>query len=280
MKKNKTPFYQHHENIKLIEAAIKLMIDDVKQTIIDKYENDFTVNIYLKEVNKTKLKQKQDAYTKILLGLIISWTEELTKRLLYEPNAFKKEQITEILAIESSPDRWKVVFKVAFYNCFRKNYDVINPLYKGVDIDELAISKSLRIKYNAVAATIEDEIFPAIKLRNKVQHGEWVNAFDKDTLEYSQPLKNENIRTIQVKINIIKAIYKMMKELATYNPKDLYLLKQKFKLDNKSSPFEYFFDKNYEIIETNKKHLQVFHFGKYKDDLIARYKRGKEYKKS
>lgn len=271
-------YQYHHKNIKLIEHSICLIKDNIKDTYIKEYEidSDFK-NSSTKSHFKKIITTNRNAYIKLLLGIVASWSEELLKRLLYEQNAFTNEQILGIHKLKDARQKWVITFKISFCKQFF-SVTKSDPLFMKIQNpeSESKINKSLRNKYLDVKNLIEKEIFPVIDLRNKVQHGEWEFAFTPPhSIAFDQQIttliRRENIRTIQTKVNDIKAIYRMITDLGTYNKQN------KFNLDKKSSPFEYFFDSNYERIEFNNKNLNTFTEKKYREDIIGRYLRGKSY---
>jgi hypothetical protein len=275
----KDSYDKHHKNIKLIEHSINLLQKNIKNTYIQEYEiEQSSKSLVLKKQIKEKFSLDRDAYLKILLGVITSWSEELIKRLLFENNAFKSEQIIKIHLLQDARQKWQMTFKVAFCNAFL-TYSASDPLYKKISNpeNEKKIKRSLRIKFLDTTDLIKDEIFPVIDLRNKVQHGEWLFAFEPPhSIKFDGPLtgkiRKENIRTIQTKINDIETLYKMIKDVATYNgTKD-------FKLGKKTNPYEYFFNQNYERIEFNKENLKNLTEKKYRQSLIEKYANGKIHK--
>jgi hypothetical protein len=265
----------HHKNVKAIELAIKLMMENVKKSYLSEFELNKS-KFKDDKIKKSLILESRLVYTRILSGLLVSLSEEMLKRLLFEPKAFKEQQIIKIYEIRSLAVKWKTVFKIAFCNQFVK-YDQNDPMYKRIEIpeNEISIKKSTREKYKNVMLLLENEIFPMIDLRNKVQHGEWKYAFTPpNSFDYNENLTHElykeNIRTIQTKLNDIKVIYKMIKDLATFSIN--------FKLNLELNPFEHFFDINYERIERNKKNLIDFDINKYIKFIEIRYEKGTKYK--
>jgi hypothetical protein len=266
----------HQQNIKLIEEGIKLMQKDIKLTYIREQEivDESTVNwMQQKEV----IKQNRIIYVRILSGLIVSWSEQLLKRLILEAGAFKPEQVDKFHQLQNSRHKWTTIFKLAFCNSYLP-YDPVDPLFSNIREPEsiTSIRRSARDKYVSVLRVINEEIFPVIDLRNKVQHGEWKIAFDqphsinRDTNLTAQ-VNRQNIRTLQTLIHDIQAIYKMIKDVATFRGGS-------FNLSSRATPFEYFYDKNFERIESNKKNLTTYPESQYRNEIVQRNFRGKAWR--
>jgi hypothetical protein len=262
-------FQSHQKNIKSIEFGLELIQQKIRESYIQEYLCDPTK---IKQV--AFIKESRLAYVRILTGLIVSWSEELLKRLIHEANAFEPLQISRFHELKDSRQKWTLILKLSFCNQFIK-FDQNDPLYTRITEPEnhKTIKKSIRGKYKDVFDLLSNEIFPAIDLRNKVQHGEWKIAFTPPlSIAIDQQITTaiyvQNIRTLQTKINDIKAIYQMIKDLATFT--NLY----SFKLNQNISPFEHFFDKNYERIEANKDNLIALNEAKYKQGIIQNYVRG------
>jgi hypothetical protein len=268
----------HHKNVKLIEHSITLLQNNIKESYINEYNIDrLAMEDSLKFIRKSECIKNRDAYVKLLIGIVASWSEELLKRLLYEKDGFKNEQIKYIHLLKDARQRWLTIFKVSFCNPFYI-YNVGDPLFSAITDPEKEknIKKSARLKYGEVKTLIEEEIFPIIDLRNKVQHGEWLYAFEPpNSINHSSELtgliRRENIRSIQTKIKDITTIYKMIKDVVTYNNKE-------FTLDKKSTPFEHFFDINCHSIEHNKENLYYLNEKVYRQKIVDNYVRGERWR--
>ena len=92
-------------------------------------------------------------------------------------------------------------------------------------------------------------------------------------------LNNENIRTIQIKINILRVIYSMLLDITTFKSNKF---KNK-KASKDTTPFKYHFDKHIKKIDRLKKDLDDLNnnkscFDNYKKQLIKKYLDGIKYK--
>jgi hypothetical protein len=266
----------HQQNIKLIEEGIRLMQKDIKQTYIQEQQiiDESPANWMME---REMFKQNRTIYVRVLSGLIVSWSEQLLKRLILEAGAFKPEQVDKFHQLQNSRHKWTAIFKLAFCNSYLP-YDTADPLFTNIREPEniTSIRRSARDKYVSVLRVINEEIFPVIDLRNKVQHGEWKIAFDqphsinRDTNLTAQ-VNRQNIRTLQTLIHDIQAIYKMIKDVATFRGGS-------FNLSSGATPFEYFYDKNFERIESNKKNLTAYPESRYRNEIVQRNLRGKAWR--
>jgi hypothetical protein len=275
----KNNYNYHHKNIKLIEHSIDLLQRNIKDSYIDEYNiGQSSFNDDLKNKKKILCIEDREAYVRLLVGVVVSWSEELLKRLLYEKNGFEDEQIIRIHKLKDARQKWLTIFKVSFCSSFF-TYDLNDPLYTKIKNpeSESKIKTTTKLRYQEVKSLIENEIFPTIDLRNKVQHGEWLFAFEPPfSLKYDPNLtgliRKQNIRVIQTKINDITAIYKMIKDIVTYDNKNI------FSLNKKSTPFEYFFDINCHRIEHNKENLKYLNEQGFKKKIIDNYVKGQMWK--
>ncbi len=249
----------HHENVKILEDAIEQIQSNLRSEFVKEY--------YAQRNEKQKIKRKIAIYTRIVSGLVVSWCEEIIKRLYHENNAFTEEQI-EILHTHNLQQKWEIAFKIAFCKAYNVRNPLSSPIYKDIDpLQATNVSRSAKDKYQNVRSLIEVELLPAFNLRNKVQHGEWLKAFEPpNSLNFSPELtanvNKENIIMLQTKINQFKAVYQMIHDLAV------------FKQGNNTVTFERDFDDNYERIESNRRHLTNRKLRDYQQDLVGRRERG------
>lgn len=273
----KDRFQKYHSNVKMIEEGFKA----IEKIIKDKF-----LQLKAPENNgiSNQIENEISIFNRILTGIVISWSEVVIKRLLYEPNAFEEEQIKLIHQQNGLEQKWRLALKLAFYKAFRVSpYNNTNPLFSGINIQLSTILTQDKLdKYNSVRDAISIDLVPAIDLRNKVQHGEWVNSFKPARRErlptipnlpsFDQDLtdkvNNQNLLTLKNKINQVKALYKLIHDLAAFTHYG------NFKLDNASTPFEKFFNQNYNRIISNRRLLLEINLDNYKEDLYQKYLRG------
>jgi len=268
-------FQKYNINIKFLEQGINLIEKEIKSKLI-------AAEIETASDKKEKLNNEISILNRIQLGNIISWSEVLIKRLLFEPNAYYQEQIELIINERGLGNKWRLCFKQAFIKAFNlSSYNPTNPNYSGIHINSHSpISLDLVTKYNNVKDSISLDLIPNIDLRNKVQHGEWKNAFKKPApssglgnIPLFEPslsiqLESLNLLILKNKINNLKALYKLIKDLATFKKYG------QFKLDNSITPFEYFFNQNYNRIHQNRRLALEIDFEQYKTNMKNKFVKG------
>lgn len=265
-------FEKYHSNCKYLENGIKLIDNELKTKIIS---SEIEPIRQLKE----KLDFEIGILNRIQMGNIISWSESIIKRLLFEPNAFEEEQIELIINQRSLEGKWRLCLRQAFIKAFNLGtYNSANPNYDGIHINSLSpITSTLVSKYNHVKNSISIDLVPNIDLRNKIQHGEWENAFKKPeplsglgtiplyNVNLSNQLNSLNILLLKNKVNNLKALYKLIKDLATFKKYG------QFKLDHSSNPFEYFFNQNLDRINQNRRLASEIDYQLYKSNMKNKY---------
>lgn len=273
----KDRFQKYHSNIKMIEDGFKAVETIIKQKYIELGSSEDSVS-------STKIEKEIAVFNRILTGIVISWSEVIIKRLLYEPNAFQEEQIKLIHQQSGLEQKWRLALKLGFYKAFAiSTYNLTNPLFSGINPTiRGSLTSEILNKYNSVKDSISIDLVPAIDLRNKVQHGEWMNSFrparreilpnipDLPTFDQAltDEVDNQNLLSLKNRMNQVKALYKMIHDLATFTHYG------QFKLDRSRTPFEIFFNQNYDRILSNRRLLDQIDILKYQDELYQRYLRG------
>ena len=118
-----------------------------------------------------------------------------------------------------------------------------------------------RVRYNELKNLISSDLLPSIEIRNRIAHGQWKIAFTNNLRNTSSPLTGqlrlENIVLLQLKKKLLIGLSSLIHDLAV-------------------SPltFERDFDKNYKLIEQNKRNLHKRDFCLYKQKMIDKYQRG------
>jgi len=260
---DKERLYKYHqENVLAIEEGLGFVMGNIRHGIIKEHIAKSIVEI-------KKAKRYVLIQSRILSGLIVSWSEQIIKRLFYEPNAFSDVQIQKLHELNLQ-QKWEFALKVAFCKAYNVGNPSAAPLFNGIDIEnQTNVSRTARDRYKHTMDLINDELLPAINIRNKVQHGEWIKAFSPPNSLFFSPnltgeINRENIIILQTKINQFQAIYQLIHDLAA---------------GNSATTFERDFDRNYKRIESNRHLLRIKTVEKYKQDIIGRYERGVDWKK-
>lgn len=262
---NKQKMYKYHqENVLAIQQGMKYTLENIKSGIIKTHLSN---NISESKKHKRYILIQ----TRILSGLVVSWSETIIKRLYYESNSFSDLQIEKLHELNLQ-QKWEFALRVGFCKSYNCSYSNASPLFNHINIEsQTSIPRSARDKYKHIVNLIVDELLPAINIRNKVQHGEWIKAFTTpNSLEFSgeltRDINKEDIISLQTKVNQFKAIYQLVHDLVVH------------KQGNETITFERDFDKNYQRIENNRKLASIRTQRKYKEDIIARYERGLNWK--
>jgi hypothetical protein len=274
-------FTKYHLNVKMIEEGVITIEEQIKYNILKQF-------LAASPNEKLLYERKEEVNNRILVGLVISWCEVVIKRLFYEPNAFTDDQINILHQQISLEQKWRLALKLGFYKAFSVSpYSNINPLYSGINpIVTPTLTRLTLNKYNYVRDMIGNDLVPAIDLRNKVQHGEWEYAFKPapkvhlpiipQAPEFKQDLtdnvKSQNILTVRYRMNQVKALYKLIHDLATFTHYG------DFKLDNSTVPFIFFFNQNYNKIISNRHLLSSIDMAQYKQEIFDRYQRGEHHR--
>ncbi len=222
------------------------------------------------------IKKEITVFTNIMLGLLISWCDEVIKRLFFEPNAFSDEQINKLHEIKSLAEKLEIVLKLSFCKAFNINSDKL--FYDDIDIKEdPKVDKASKLLYEEFSKAMNVFLIPAIKIRNKVQHGEWVHAFEtpyskRYSEELTQTLKNENVRTVKIKQKLFDLFYTLLLDITT---RKTHYLKSKNK-----KPFIFMMNGLSEKFKLLTDELETLDFNKYKASLVKNYIKGKARKEA
>lgn len=194
-------------------------------------------------------------YTKILSYLITCWTEVRVLKLTFERNAFTPTEIDSILKC-SLENKWVSTLEIAISKAYNinRNGNISNQL-----------DFTARARYNEIVTLIKNDLVPSIEIRNRIAHGHWLIAFTNDLKNKSEDLtrqiRTENIVTLQLKKKLLSGLSQLIHDLAV-----------------SPSTFERDFDRNYRLIEQNKRNLHKRNYQVYKKKMVEKYKRGQDKK--
>ena len=295
------------QNVRKVDSAIALLELQIKTCIrnLGKCSED------TEDEKRQKIEEEIELYTKLLSGAVIIWCECLIKALFYEPGAFKVEQINRLLSRQTSLEqKWQLALNCAFFKShyqslgeYDEKYDPANPTPNDDKIKDLPNYDAIK-KLKKLIGKIEDgeepsetssfvsaeplktALVPAIAIRNKIQHGDWVYAFKEATFNSDKTLKQapiyddaitskvneENILTLRLKRNSFTMMYQLIKDLAVFKRYG------KHRVNSDRTPFQSNFRKMYKKILFNQTRLENANYDKYKADLISSSERGYEWK--
>jgi hypothetical protein len=286
------------QNVRKVDSAIALLELQIKTCIrnLGKCSED---------EKRQKIEEEIELYTKLLSGAVIIWCECLIKALFYEPGAFKEEQINRLLSRQTSLEqKWQLALNCAFFKShyqslekYDEEYKPTEPIPKDDTIKKLPNYNDIK-KLKELIGKIEDgeeplktALVPAIDIRNKIQHGDWVYAFKEATFNPDKTLKeapiyddattskvnDENILTLRIKRNSFRMIYQLIKDLVVFKQYGKYRGNKGTSPD--STPFQGNFRKMYKKILYNQTLLENANYDKYKAHLISSSERESEWKK-
>jgi len=226
----KTYYKQHCENLRMIEKAIT----SVQRMLREYIRKDQPMNVYI--------------YTKLLSHLINSWAEVRALKLIYEKAAFSDAEKLKLIKCDQLDARWILLLTISF--C--KSYKI---LPRKLDSVETPITA--RTRYKMLSELAQNDLLESSQLRNRIAHGQWKYAFNKDMLEINQQLtmrlRQENIVKLQLKYKMFKSLAQIIHDLAVSRP-----------------TFERDFDKNFRKLEGQKANFHGRKYDDYKNMLIAR----------
>lgn len=227
--------YKHHcQNLSEIQAAITIIELDLRRYISTQQEK----NVFI--------------YTKILSYLITCWAEVRILKLTYENKAFTQSEIDEILSSKTLELKWQNALDIAI----SKAYGLNN---RNNISSKLATTP--RFRHNEMSELIKSDLLPSIELRNRIAHGQWKIAFQIDLKNISTKLtgelRKENIVALQLKKKSLIGLAQTIHDLAV-----------------SPSTFERDFDKNYRLIEENKRNLHKRDYQNYVMKMVDKYNRG------
>ncbi|MFZ4474172.1 MAG: hypothetical protein ACOYPR_03200 [Saprospiraceae bacterium] len=281
----KESYYKRRRaNVRKIDDAITLLELQIKTCIRN-------LETCSNNGEKIKIENEIELFTNLLSGAVIIWCETLIKALFYEYGAFKEEQINELLDKKRSLEqKWTLALSCVFFKAFSgQSYNPAMPITnKNTILTLSSIPQSEKDKFAKLYDMIENRLCPAIKIRNKIQHGDWAFSFQEAEFQKNlttglrtlakrpaydrhttEKVEQENILTLRLKRQQFRIIYGLIKNLAVFRRIG------KYRVDANSTPFQDNFGKKYKQILANQKLLETADYEKYKIDLISSTSRGK-----
>jgi hypothetical protein len=144
------------EDLPLFWAAVK-----------NSREISAAVNIFRQRGNSVLLKESPHelrVHTKLYALLFCVWAEAELLRLVYTPYGFSSGEIAEILKQDTVESKWKKMLEIGFGRT------------------KLDPNGSLRQRYEPkLTRMIENYIAAPAQLRNKLAHGQWIDAFNSSS---------------------------------------------------------------------------------------------------
>lgn len=210
-----------------------------------------TVQMTLRNYISKEEDKNVDVYTKILSHLINTWAEVRILKLIYENSAFSDSEKQQIINANGLNERWKKALTIAFCQA----YSISN--HSKIDFAPY----TPRMRYNALLNLIDSDLLRSSQLRNRISHGQWKYAFNNDLSDINdsltRELRKENIVTLQLKLKLFESLSQIIHDLAVSKP-----------------TFERDFDKNFKVVEEQKRNYHNRSYDKYGEKMIEKRKRG------
>jgi hypothetical protein len=137
--------------------------------------------------------------TKLLALTYSAWSEAQFSQILYTPNIFSDTEINDILKVKKSgiTAGWKRLVKISINKVNASNSEKIN---KRKELDTY----------------IDKYIFKQSQIRNKIAHGQWINAIESTeqrTNDFNQRLQSLNVVDIMIEFQVHTHLGKILRDL-------------------------------------------------------------------
>lgn len=210
----------------LTSAEIPIASPEHIEKVKRYHDDNFTaVNSALESIEKQLRKSlsKNDesgelTFTRIYTMMLGVWCEARLHKLLYEKDVFSEDERYVVYNKSSLGDRWKAALELGL-----KKYRGLSPEDK---ISDETVTFSVLNMYKEIQKWISEHFEPAITLRNKIAHGQWIKPFTNtqgewvNTNKFSicgnsiSSLNGENVLTTTIKVQLIKEISVTINNLA------------------------------------------------------------------
>jgi hypothetical protein len=140
------------------------------------------INFYLKKTDDFQVEVK----TKLLAVLYCAWSEAQFIQIVYTPSAFSYSEIANIKQIKDKDgiaDGWKQMIELALQK-----------------VGDWQKSSDLQNRRKELFEIVEDYIKTPSLLRNKIVHGQWFYALNRDNTAENLDLTNELANLDSVKL--------------------------------------------------------------------------------
>jgi len=185
----------------------------------------------------------------LLLGV---WAENRLAKLLYEPSGFSSDERDAVRARSTLLERWRYAVELAF----RKHYKLPH-----AKLEPPVLPHSAHGRYSTLAHLLGHDLAPALELRNKLAHGQWVytltGSWDSVSSTHMRMLNTENALSLQFKRCILNALSGAIHDLVV-----------------SPATFERDFDEHFGQIEWTRLNLKKRSYGDWVDSLRRKYKNG------
>jgi len=230
-------------------------------------DNFAAVNSALENIEKQLRKSlsKNDesgelTFTRIYSMMLGVWCEARLHKLLYEKGVFSEDERHFVYNKGSLGERWKGALELGLKK--HLGFKI------GDEISRKTVKFSVLNLYEEIQRWISEHFEPAITLRNKIAHGQWIKPFTNTQGEWVNSnkfsicgvsivsFKGENLLTTAIKVQLIKEISVTINNLAVDS--DVY------KAEN--------FDDRYEVVSSIIEKLESVDYPEFKQSISGTYK--------
>lgn len=249
-------------------AAVSLATPEYIEKVKVYHDDNFAaVNSALENIEKQLRKSlaKSDesgelTFTRLYTMMLGVWCEARLHKLLYERGVFSEEERQSVYSVGSLGDRWQRALELGLKK------------HLGLDItDEISketASFSVRNIYGEIRDWISKHFAPAITLRNKIAHGQWVKPFTNTQGDWLNTnnfgicaisiasFRDENLLTTTIKVQLIREISVTINNLAV----DSHV----YKAEN--------FDERYSVVSAIIDRLASADYPAFKENISGTYR--------
>ena len=226
-------FKYHTENLRTLEYAIKQIQRDLR--------------VYIAKDNA----MAEMVYTRILSYLVVSWTEVSLQKLICQRRLFSTNEEKAIQSKKSLEQKWKTCLDLAV----RKQFNIHNASI----ISKLPFT--YKSYYKELGRIIDEDLVPSIEVRNRIAHGQWKYAFNKECSDLSPGIianiRKENIITLQMKMKVLKTMSSIINDFCISTD----LVQRDF-------------DKKYKLIDDQINNLHKRSYSEYRLQMQKKFDRG------
>lgn len=207
-------------------VAIPLATPEFIEKVKGYHDDNFAaVNSALENIEKQLRKSlsKSDesgelTFTRLYTMMLGVWCEARLHKLLYEKGVFSEDQRQFVYDVSSLGERWQRALELGLKK------------HLGLQISDEISRKTVKFSvfnlYEEIRGWISEHFAPAITLRNKIAHGQWIKPFTNTQGEWLNSnnfsicgssiasLNDENLLTTTIKIQLIKEISVTINNLA------------------------------------------------------------------
>ncbi|CAA6805756.1 MAG: Unknown protein [uncultured Sulfurovum sp.] len=170
------------------------------KTVITQLNRDINDSIRKKDIETEEIRVK-------LLALTYSaWSEAQFTQIIYTPNAFTIDEINSMIKIKSIFGKWEKLINLSFekietykYIEKEKNMQKLKDENRNSEIQILCQefqnhNNLIKEKKDEITYFLKKYIKEPSSIRNKIAHGQWINALDDSEIRAKEPPPNPHLK--------------------------------------------------------------------------------------